>query len=101
MPQDVGYEHRAGFLDVVGAGMQKRVGGELRPLCQIDAFGTPGHMALTALRPSVGGHACGVETYAHGDVLVEPAYEGIDGGFGPHSPKIAFKALWQSHIRSL
>ena len=41
-PEDVGDEHRGGFLDVVAAGMEERVEGELRATREVKAFGTPG-----------------------------------------------------------
>jgi hypothetical protein len=37
----VGDEHRSGFLDVVAAGMEEGIEGELRATGEVKAFGTP------------------------------------------------------------
>jgi hypothetical protein len=41
----VGDEHRGGFLDVVAAGMEEGVEGELGTTGEVVALGTPRHFA--------------------------------------------------------
>ena len=43
-PEDMGDEHGGGFLDVVAAGMEEGVEGELGTTREVVAFGTPGDL---------------------------------------------------------
>ena len=89
----MGDEHRGGFLDVVAAGMEEWVEGELGTAGEVETFGAPGNVAFGESTAGTVSQCSGVETDAQGGLLVECLHEAVQALFAHHLPRLADKIL--------
>jgi len=82
--EDVGDEHRGGFLDVVAAGMEEGIEGELGTTGEVVAFGTPGDFFLWKLFPLstfLFPQKFRIDPDAYRGLFVEGSYEAVESVF--------------------
>ena len=95
-PDNVGDEHRGGFLDVVAAGMEEGVEGELGTTGEVEAFGTPGDFFLWKLFPLstfLFPQKFRIDTDAYRGLFVEGSYEAVKAGIAHHQPRLPDEIL--------
>ena len=93
-PEDVGEEHGAGFLYVVGTRVEKGVGGEQRALPQLEAFGTPGYTAIGTLGLCIRRQATGVDADTDGGLCLQSSGESFHIFLFPVAEEVVFEVFW-------
>ena len=113
---NVGDEHRGGFLDVVAAGVEERIEGELWTTGEVEAFGTPGDFFLWKVERgkwkeiTFKCRICGrtflfplstflfpqkfrIDSDAYRGLFVEGSYEAVKAGVAHHQPRLPDEIL--------
>ena len=89
----MGKEHGAGVLNVVGSGVEQRVGGEGRTLGKVESLVAPGHTAVGSLRGYGGIEPAGIEAHADRRRCLKACEQGVHIVVVPSLAEVGFKSV--------
>ena len=92
--QHMSEKHGGCFLNIVGAGVQQRVGREDGSFLQIDTLLAPGYSAVGTCWLCIGRQALGIQANARGGFRIETTHEGGHIFLFPVAKEVLFEVFW-------